>query len=184
MFLPKARTENIVVQSAGDEVLIYDLMTNKAFCLNETATRVFSACDGRTSFSDLKRRYEHFTDDVINAALNELSRENLLTTEFDTRTSRRGLLHKAALAAIALPIVTAVAVPASAQALSCGQLNAGCSGGGCCPSLVCGGRVGGGSTSCCWPNGAPCTTSDFTNCCGQGCFLNGNPVGTCFGGVV
>ena len=43
---PKARKENLVVQESNGEVLIYDLDTNKAFCLNETSALVWQACDG------------------------------------------------------------------------------------------------------------------------------------------
>lgn len=54
--LPKAGTENLVEQNLGAQTLIYDLLTHKAFNLNETSSIVYKACDGKTSFDELKRR--------------------------------------------------------------------------------------------------------------------------------
>jgi hypothetical protein len=45
-FKPLARREKLVVQNLGDETLIYDLDENRAYCLNETAARVWQFCDG------------------------------------------------------------------------------------------------------------------------------------------
>ena len=39
--LPFARTADIVVQTLGEEILIYDLNTNKAYNLNETSKNFF-----------------------------------------------------------------------------------------------------------------------------------------------
>lgn len=72
--LPPAKTENIVIQTAGEEVLIYDLIINKVFALNETSTLVYQLCDGQTSFQELKDIYQ-FTDDLIYLALDELKVE-------------------------------------------------------------------------------------------------------------
>ena len=41
---PKSRTDNLVVQEMNDEVLVYDLDSNKAVCLNETAAIVWKSC--------------------------------------------------------------------------------------------------------------------------------------------
>jgi hypothetical protein len=37
---PKNRKNDIVIQELKDEILIYDLTTNKAYCLNETSAAV------------------------------------------------------------------------------------------------------------------------------------------------
>ena len=44
---PVARQEGLVIQEMPDEVLVFDLKTNKAHCLNETAAFVWKACDGK-----------------------------------------------------------------------------------------------------------------------------------------
>lgn len=61
--LPKARTADIIEQEAGNELLIYDLRTDKMFQLNETSKIIYKAC-GRLSFELLKCRYK-FTDDFV-----------------------------------------------------------------------------------------------------------------------
>ena len=45
--VPVARKQGLVVQEMPDEVLIYDLDTNKAHCLNQTAAFVWKSCDGK-----------------------------------------------------------------------------------------------------------------------------------------
>ena len=50
---PKVRVADIVVQEFADEILIYDLKNNKAFCLNETSSMIWQACDGKKDISDL-----------------------------------------------------------------------------------------------------------------------------------
>ncbi len=52
--IPKARRENLVVQELNGEVLIYDLDTNKAFCLNESSALVWQACDGSKDVSEIR----------------------------------------------------------------------------------------------------------------------------------
>ena len=81
MKLPKARTENIVVQNLPGEILIYDLTINKAFCLNDTAAKVFDACDGQATFAELQAKSD-LTNEVIYLALDELKKQNLLEDEY------------------------------------------------------------------------------------------------------
>lgn len=81
MKLPMARTQDLLEQNFNNEIVIYDLLLNHAFNLNETLSVVYRACDGATSFDDLKRRYK-FTDDFIFLALDELQRHNLLAESY------------------------------------------------------------------------------------------------------
>jgi len=39
---PTARKTDIIVQELNDEVLIYDLQIDKAYCLNETLNALFT----------------------------------------------------------------------------------------------------------------------------------------------
>lgn len=120
--LPKSRQSNIVVQETGNELFVYDLITNKAFCLNETSKIVFEACDGKTIFDDLKSKYR-FTDALIFLTLNELKRENLLENQNFVSPfsgmSRREMVRQAGLSSIAaLPLISTVIAPPATQALS------------------------------------------------------------------
>lgn len=46
---PEARHSNIVVRELEDELLIYDLLIHKAYCLNQTSAMVYRLCDGKSS---------------------------------------------------------------------------------------------------------------------------------------
>ena len=122
--LPQARTGNLVVQNLENEVLIFDLTENKAFCLNETSGLVYHACDGQTDFEDFKNKYK-FTDEVIFLALDLLKKESLLEESFVSPLAglkRREVIKKIGLTSvIALPIISSLLAPTSAMAAaSCG----------------------------------------------------------------
>lgn len=119
--LPKARTENIIVQDLRDELLIYNRTTDQAYSLNETSKIVFNACDGKTSFDELKRRHK-YTDELIYLALDELKKQNLIETDYVSPfagVSRREVIRQVGLASmIALPVIANVVAPTAASAAS------------------------------------------------------------------
>lgn len=121
--LPLAKTENIVIQTAGDDFLIYHLVTEKAFCLNQTSALVFNACDGKTSLDELKEKHQ-FTEDLILLALDELKRGGLIADDYVSPLKgmkRREVIKKVGLASmIALPVIVSLIAPTSAMAQSCG----------------------------------------------------------------
>ena len=122
--LPPARTENIVVQNLESETLIYNLDTNKVFCLNETSALVYQACNGKTDFEDFKNNHK-LTDEVIFLALDLLKKESLLEERFVSPLAgmkRREVIKKIGLTSvIALPIISSLMAPTSAMAaISCG----------------------------------------------------------------
>lgn len=133
MKLPLARTENIIVQSAGQELLIYDLLTHKIYCLNETSRIVFESCDGKTTFDELKNK-QKLIDDIIFLALDELNKQNLLIKDSGylsplTNISRRKAIRRIGVASIAaLPTIVFLVAPVAAAQNSCvniGGLDAG-----------------------------------------------------------
>jgi hypothetical protein len=127
--LPKARGKDIVVQILGKEVLIYDLNTHKAYNLNETASAVYQACDGKTSVSEIsfllgKQLKSPVTEDIVWLALDGLKKDNLLsnseelTIKFDG-LSRREVIRKVGFASlIALPVISSLVAPTAAMAQS------------------------------------------------------------------
>jgi hypothetical protein len=136
--LPIARNKNIVVQNAGDETLIYDLVSDKAFCLNSTLTKVYLACDGKTTFDEFKTRH-HFTDDLIFFSLDELKRENFIEIDDQyqsplAKLTRREIAKRIGLSTlIALPTIASVVAPEAINAASlplpltpCGPANSNC----------------------------------------------------------
>ncbi len=127
---PIARKNGLVVQEVPNEVLVLDLNTNKAHCLNETAALVWKSCDGTRTVSDIARHVKttkggEVSDDLVWLAIDQLNESDLLENSLKAPfagTSRREALKKIGLASmIALPIVASLAAPKSAMASSsCG----------------------------------------------------------------
>ena len=46
---PIARSENLLIEDVSGELLIYDVNTNRAHCLNESAAAIWRHCDGSRS---------------------------------------------------------------------------------------------------------------------------------------
>lgn len=145
--IPVARKQGIVVQEMPEEVLIYDLDTNKAHCLNKTAAFVWKSCDGSNSIADITKSFESdfgtpVQEDLVWLAIEQLNDKNLLneslTTNFKGQT-RREVIKKIGLASvIALPIVASLAAPSSVLATaSCACVVPGdCPAQTMCPSTV------------------------------------------------
>ena len=94
-YLPKARVENVVTQDIDSELLIYDLISNKALCLNETSKTVWQACDGETSFDEFRSKTKvNFSDELIWLALDQLKRDNLLDKNIETDSKFNGLTRR------------------------------------------------------------------------------------------
>lgn len=126
---PKTRFESIVTQELADEILIYDSKIDRAFCLNQTLAEVWKLADGSRTSRQIsqamsKKFSSNVNEDFVLFALEELSRENLLTKEFsatnaEKEISRREIIRRIGLSSmIALPMITAVLAPQSAQAAS------------------------------------------------------------------
>jgi hypothetical protein len=80
---PISRKDEIVVQEVDGEILIYDLRSNKAFCLNETSAAVWRACDGSRdirALNDLvsEQLNNPVNEDLVWLALDQLKKEKLL----------------------------------------------------------------------------------------------------------
>jgi len=128
-----------LVQELESELLIYDLQTSKAFCLNETSAMVYQLCDGTKTIveiSDLMSRKLKtiVSEDFVRLALNELKKDNLLENsdelkDFFAGMSRREMVKKVGFASvIALPIISSVIAPSAAMTQSVAKLaiNAAC----------------------------------------------------------
>ena len=160
---PTARKSGLVVQEVPDEVLVFDLESNKAHCLNKTAAIVWKSCDGNTSVPEIAKFIENQTgksasDDLVWLAIDQLGENNLLEASVAAPMngqSRREVIKKIGLASmIAIPVVASLVAPQNALAnVSCvctSSFDCGQSGFETCPS-----------TTCCAPAGtcantAPC----------------------------
>jgi hypothetical protein len=124
---PKARKEKLIVKELADETLVYDLESDKAHCLNQTAASVWKHCDGNTTVAELGALLERETnasvpDEVVFLALDQLNKFALLeeTPEMPFQfagMNRRELVRRIGIGALALPLIISIsASPAEAQA--------------------------------------------------------------------
>jgi hypothetical protein len=160
---PKSRKEDLVVQEANGEVLIYDLRSDKAFCLNETSALIWNACDGSKDVHEIridvsKKLKKDAGDDLVWLALDQLKEQKLLSADAASESplnglSRREVIKKIGLTtAIALPVVFSLVAPKSVLAqTTCTPVTGGC---------VCAAGSG--------PNGQLCT-SVTTPCANTAC---------------
>ena len=142
-----ARQNGLVVQEMPDEVLVYDLDTNKAHCLNQSAAFVWRSCDGAKSVPDIVREFEangrgKVTEDFVWLAIDQLNENGLLDGEIAPRfqgQSRRQVLKTIGLASlVALPVIASLVAPKNAMgAVSCACGNPGtCAAKAACPSTT------------------------------------------------
>lgn len=162
---PISRQEELVVQELKGEILIYDLRTDKAFCLNETSGLVWQMCDGTRSAAEISRELSSqlntkIGEDVVWLALDLLKKENLLSNADNVKpdfggVTRREAIKKAGLASmIALPVIASLIAPTAAMAQSgglaatCATNNCACTNGTTVKDSVCGACVIGGCLVC------------------------------------
>ncbi len=153
-----ARKEGLVIQEMPDEVLVFDLETNKAHCLNKTAAFVWKACDGKNSVADITKLFGNKSgtsvpEDLVWLALDQLKKENLIENKDEivvdyNGMSRREVIRKVGLASVvALPLISSLIAPTavSAQSPTCHPHGTGtnqgvgcpCNGNGNCASNHC-----------------------------------------------
>lgn len=128
-FAPVAKKDDIVVQELNDEVLIYDLSNDKAFCLNETSAIIWHLCDGTKTVSEIsqstaKKLNSNISEDFVWLALEQFKMDKLISNEFEFKEvchglSRREVIRKVGFASlVALPVVALIVAPIPANAAS------------------------------------------------------------------
>jgi hypothetical protein len=159
----RARSEGLVVEELGDELLVYDLDTDAVHCLTPIAARVWRACDGTASTVALAQELG-LSADELTGALAELDRCDLLVSPAievgveNGGLSRRDLglkVTKVAAATATVPLILSIAAPAAAQTQTqiefclaipitkgCGDCNQGGSETPCCCCQKVGGKSG------------------------------------------
>jgi hypothetical protein len=134
---PRSRQQNIVVQRLNGELLIYDLVLNKALCLNEASALVWEACDGQKSISEITKIVNEklktkVNEDFVWLALDRLKKENLIVNpeeislNFDGLTRREVIRRIGFSSLVALPVVTSLIAPSAASAQSGATCNGPC----------------------------------------------------------
>lgn len=181
---PLSRKSDLLTRDLEGEVLVYDLLVSKAYCLNETSATIWQLCDGNQSINEIKTAAGKqlkcdISDELINFALSQLNEKNLLqnTEEMDFgfgSISRREAVRKIGLGTmVALPVITALVAPQASNAQSvCSATACNCSVPNNQPfvSVSCRGTLGG--------------TSECANTPTCDCLVvagNGTTGGTCTG---
>lgn len=156
---PLSRRDNLVVQEMDNEILIYDLKENRAFCLNETSALIWQLCDGSKSAAEISQQVsrklkESATEDLVWLALDQLKKEQLIdnSVELDNYfagMSRREVIKKVGLGTmVALPVIASLAAPMAVEAQTCiGGVGSVALAGACTQNCQC-------TTSCCNVNAA------------------------------
>ena len=145
---PCARKADLIVKEMPDEVLVYDLVRDKAHCLNRTAALVWNYCDGKTSVEKMTGRLSKelqapVDERVVWLALNQLDKNHLLEESVASPPvmagiNRREVIRALGVAAVvAVPVITSIVAPTPAQAATCTGPGTACVDGSTCCSTVC-----------------------------------------------
>lgn len=155
---PLARSEDLIIEELGDEVLVYDSKADKGHCLSPDVARVWRRCDGRTPVEGLTAQLG-LSVERIQSALDELERCDLLDPAGHTRRELTVKFAKLSAAVAATPLIVSVVAPTPAQAATpkfCAQFSSG----NCGSNTGCSSTVG---CCCCtppihppYPSGQPC----------------------------
>lgn len=126
---PVSRKSDIVTQELEKTILIYDLITNRAFELNETSSLIWLACDGDKTVAEIacqtsKKLNSPVNEDFVWFALEQFKKENLIDNKAEIsppfeNLSRREIIRRVGFASVvALPVITSLVAPTAARAQS------------------------------------------------------------------
>ena len=186
---PVARTEGLLVETVGEETVVYDLNTKEAHCLKGLAASVFMYADGSRTASEIAELVAYrlntpVAESEVADAVGQLEScalldaGPLLVRNGISRREAVGKFAKLAGVATATPLIATVMAPAASAAGSqlqegqccgsstttCTGLNSSCASNHCCQNIS--------SKDC---NQCKCV-NDKNDCSGDKC---GGPVGTC-----
>jgi hypothetical protein len=123
-YKPVARQQGLLCEVIGDETVVFDRKSQKAYRLNPSATIVWRHCDGKTSVEELARilqrelKLTEPAEPLVEMALQKI--ESLGLLEGPSGVTRRQMGRKIAVAAALIPAVAAITVPTPARASSGG----------------------------------------------------------------
>ena len=150
--LRPTRLSNAIEQVVDDELVVYNLDTDGVHLLNPTVAAVWRHCNGSLTIPELGDAVG-FDTDIVWVALTELEGAGLLQDHLEApprHLSRRQLMKRIAIGAVAIPVVTSIVAPTAAAAASgpCVPNGGSCASPGQCCSGVCSGGVCTSQPSC------------------------------------
>jgi hypothetical protein len=161
---PRARQDGLLVETVGEELLLYDQNSHTAHCLSPIAACVWRHCDGERDVTELAQ-LAGVSKSLIADALHELREKDLLDAESQLMqstvpdVSRREAIFRVArvgAAAAAAPLIVSATAATPAMAVS----NVKCKGGSCVSPRE-------NSTCCCCEKG--CVTKSTIRSCATEC---------------
>lgn len=118
--LAQVKGSHLIVESLGDEMVVFDRRTNKAHVLNPSAAAIWKAAEDGCSVAHAVTLVEGQDDNErrakVEVAISELSRAGLVTSDLRLR-ERRQMLRSLG-RAVALPMVISILAPSPAAAAS------------------------------------------------------------------
>ena len=119
-----SRRDDLLWEAVADEVVVWDKVQNRAHRLNQSASVVWRNANGSNSIQDLTAivsrelgTSENATA-VVEEAVDSLITLGLLKPGVEQTGTRRELFRRAAMVAVAVPVIASVAVPTAARAAS------------------------------------------------------------------
>lgn len=121
--LPRARQASLIIKEVDDETLVYDVDADKAHCLNSTAAQVWKSCDGKTSVEEIASQLSvpdsaKVDENLVWLALDQLEKFKLLDEApakpaMLAGLTRRQMVARLGIAAVALPAIVSIVTPHS-----------------------------------------------------------------------
>jgi hypothetical protein len=109
--LPRARQDGLLVETAGEELLLYDQNSHTAHCLSPIAACVWRHCDGERDVAELAE-LAGVSENLVGDALHELREKDLLDAESQlTQSTIPGMSRREAIGRVAGYGAAAAAVP-------------------------------------------------------------------------
>jgi hypothetical protein len=150
IYSPKIRSTQLFVQELPNELVVYDVERNEVHCLNGSAARVWTLCDGNNTVAEIARQLgsdlePEAVETLVWMALDQFAEKHLLeearpaVPHRPADMTRRQMVLRVGLAVALLPMVDSIIAPPAALAQSAAP--------GCTPGLDMTGMGPGGCTT-------------------------------------
>jgi len=128
-YSPKTRSTRIFVQELPSELVVYDVERNEVHCLNGTAARVWTLCDGERTVAEIAQQLgtdlePQAAETLVWIALDQFAEKHLLEEASPPALyrpadmTRRQMVLRVGLIVGLLPMVDSIIAPPAALAAS------------------------------------------------------------------
>lgn len=122
---PRARQDALLLETLGEELIIYDQCSHTAHCLSPIAARVWRHCDGEHNLSELVE-FAGASENLVADALYEMREKNLLDASAALTPNNSGISRREAIvrgarvggAVVVVPLIASATAATPAMATS------------------------------------------------------------------